>query len=264
MTTPVLVLGAAGSFGANLVQAILGTDRPVVAVAARRADLDALVRRLPEGGRVTTLVGSVEDDDCARALADALRTLPEPPLQALVNLQQTCERGRLLDQAPGFLEQILHKELFPHLHAARHLLPLLGASGRCARYLVVGMPYAGTPWAGYGHYSVAAAAMRMLIQVLRQETRDGPVRVQQLVIGAPVRTEENTHCACEAWPEALAVARHAARVLTCAEDTAAFIEFASESGIRASRQRDRHAIAAREGLLREGTQALADPDLTRT
>lgn len=264
MTTPVLVLGAAGSFGANLVQAILGTDRPVVAVAPRRTDLEALVPRLPEGARVTTLVGSVENDGCARDLADALRALPQPPLQALVNLQQTCERGRLLDQAPGFLEHILHKELLPHLHAARHLLPLLGASGRCARYLVVGMPYAGTPWAGYGHYSVAAAAMRMLIQVLRQETSDGPVRVQQLVIGAPVRTEENTHCACEAWPDALAVARHAARVLTSAEDTAAFIEFASESGMPTSPQRDRRAIAARESSLRESTRVLADPDLKRT
>lgn len=232
MKPPVLVLGAAGGFGASLVEALLETNKPVVAVGAERDALDKLAERFAGRGRLTTIAGSVDGDERAGALADTLRALPAPPLHALVNLQKSCERGRLLDQAPDFLERKLREELFPHLHAARHLLPVLGASGRCARYLVVGMPYAGTPWLGYGHYSIAAAAARMLIQVLRQEADDTPVRVQQLVLDAPVRTEDNVHCACPGWPDALAVARHAAAVLAAPDDTATFIPFDPNRGTR--------------------------------
>lgn len=231
MKPPVLVLGAGGAFGSRLVEAVLESGKPVVAVAPRPDVVEALVQRYGGlSGRFAALVGSTDEDAGAAALARALRALPVPPLQALVNLQKACVRGRLLDLAPDFLAGVLRDELFPHLHAARHLLPVLASHGRCARYLVVGMPYAGTPWAGYGHYSVAAAAMRMLVQVLRQEALDTPVRVQQLVIDAPVRTEDNAHCACQAWPEALAVARHAAAVLAASDDSETFIPFDSAGG----------------------------------
>jgi NAD(P)-dependent dehydrogenase (short-subunit alcohol dehydrogenase family) len=230
MKSPVLVLDAAGSFGASLVQAQLEAGRPVVAVGEEVQALRQLTERFAGRGRLVTLVGSAHDDAAAADLALALRELPSPPLNALINLQKSCTRGRLLDQAPGFLEHTLRVELFPHLHAARHLLPLLGASGRCARYLIVGAPYAGTSWLGYGHYSIAAAAIRMLVQVLRQETMDSSVRVQQLTIDAPVRTDENRQCACAGWPDGLAVARHAAAVLDAPDDAAVFIPFDSRHG----------------------------------
>jgi NAD(P)-dependent dehydrogenase (short-subunit alcohol dehydrogenase family) len=225
----VLVLGAGGEFGGRLVEAVLESGKPVVAVAPDAPGVDALVRRF--GGRCHALAGSTDDDTGASALAKALRALPVRPLQALVNLQRSCVRGRLLDQPPDFLEGVMRGELFPHLHAARHVLPVLASSGRCGRYLVVGMPYAGTPWAGYGHYSVAAAAVRMLVQVLRHESLDSPVRVQQLVIDAPVRTQENARFACRAWPEAMAVARHAARLLTEPEATDTFVQFDPPRGV---------------------------------
>jgi hypothetical protein len=50
------------------------------------------------------------------------------------------------------------------------------------------------------------------------------------VIDAPVRTEDNAHCACQAWPEALAVARHAAAVLAASDDSETFIPFDSAGG----------------------------------
>lgn len=228
---PVLVLGAEGDFGARLVEAVLESGKPVIAVISDRPGAGTLLERFGDRAGFHVITGSTRDDAAAAALARLLRGLPVPPLQAVVNLQQTCVRGRLLDLPPAFLEGVMRDELFPHLHAARHLLPVLASRGRCARYLVVGMPYAGTPWAGYGHYSVAAAAMRMLVQVLHQESMDSTVRVQQLVIDAPVRTGDNAHCACQAWPEALAVARHAARVLAEPEATATFIQFDPAHGI---------------------------------
>jgi NAD(P)-dependent dehydrogenase (short-subunit alcohol dehydrogenase family) len=229
---PVLVLGAGGEFGGRLVQAVLEIGKPVVAVAPDGETVDALAKRFAgRRGRLSAIRGSTDDDVGAASLARALRALPVPPLQVLVNLQKSCVRGRLLDQAPDLLEGVMREVLFPHLHAARHLLPVLASSGRCARYLVVGIPYAGTPWAGYGHYSVAAAAMRMLTQVLHQESLDSPVRVQQLVIDAPVRTRENARRACQAWPEAMAVARHAARLLAEPDATAPFIQFDPARGV---------------------------------
>lgn len=230
MKAPVVVLGATSGFGADLVEAVLDSGSPVIGVGADRAELDALARRFPGRGRFVAVTGSTGDDAQAARLAEALRALPVPPRQALVNLQGSCVRGRLLDQPPERLERALRELLLPQLHAARHLLPLLASSGRCARYLVVGTPYAGTPWAGYGHYSVTAAAIRMLIQVLRQEADDTPVRVQQLVIDAPVRNADNAHCACPDWPEAAEVARAAAALLAGANDQATFIQFDSHRG----------------------------------
>lgn len=226
---PVLVLGANGAFGASLAGAVLASGKPVLAVGVDEAALDTL-RQTHAGRQLRTLSGSVASDAGAAALAASLRSLPVIPRQALVNLQAGCVRGRLLDESPGLMERALHEHLLPQLYAARHLVPVLASSGRCARYLVVGTPYAGTPWAGYGHYSVAAAAIRMLIHVLRQETADTPVRVQQLVIDSPVRSEDNAHCACPDWPDATQVARLAAEVLDRPEDGSTFIPFQAECG----------------------------------
>jgi hypothetical protein len=104
-------------------------------------------------------------------------------------------------------------------------LPLLAESGRCARYLVIGGPNADTSWLGYGHHSVAAAATRMLVQVLRREATDTPVRVQQLVVSKPVRTEDNARCACPEWPDAVSVGRYAVNVLASADTSGAVVRF---------------------------------------
>jgi NAD(P)-dependent dehydrogenase (short-subunit alcohol dehydrogenase family) len=230
VTAPVLVLGAASGFGTSLVEAVLATGKPVVGIDADTAVLEVLAQRIAGRGRFMAIAGSTMDDDSAGKLAATLRELPVPPRQALVNLQGSCVRGRLLAQPADMLESTLRERLMPQLHAARHLLPLLASSGRCARYLVVGTPYAGTPWAGYGHYSVTAAAIRMLIQVLRNEAEDTPVRVQQLVIDSPVRSEENAHCACPEWPEVTAVARAAAAMLDRPDDLATFLQFDAYRG----------------------------------
>ncbi|HEX7719406.1 MAG TPA: hypothetical protein VF389_06345, partial [Woeseiaceae bacterium] len=162
------------------------------------------------------------------ALASALREQPVSPLIAIVNLHITCERGRLLGHDADLLERTLQKEVLPHMHAARHLLPMLAETGRCARFLVIGGPQGDTSWLGYGHHSVAAAATRMLVCALRRESEDSPVRVQQLVIGKPVRTEENAKCACPEWPDALSVGRYAMKVLTGNAMTGAVVRYEAQ------------------------------------
>src|SRR3546814_13447028 len=79
--------------------------------------------------------------------------------------------------------------------AARHLLPLLAEHGH-GGYVLIGGPGAEHPWAGYGHYSIGAAALRMLARVLHDEARTLPVRVQLLAIDSPARTDANARPAC--------------------------------------------------------------------
>src|SRR3546814_1827854 len=78
------------------------------------------------------------------------------------------ERGRLIDQPEEFLRRRLDEDLLPHLFAARHLLPLLAGHGH-GGYVLIGGPGAEHPWAGYGHYSIGAAALRMLARVRSEE-----------------------------------------------------------------------------------------------
>lgn len=221
---PVLVLGATDGLGLGLVEAGLEAGYPIVAAGDDREQLDALRERFAGRGKVSTVEGSVQTDAGAAALARSLRELPVPPVVAIVNLHVQCERGRLLEHDAVFLERVLQREVLPHMHAARHLLGLLAESGRCARYLVMGGPNADTSWVGYGHHSIAAAATRMLVRALRRETEDSPVRVQQLVVSKPVRTEQNARCACPEWPDALSVGRYAVKVLA-GSDTDAVLRF---------------------------------------
>ena len=223
--SPVLVLGATDGLGLGLVEAVLEAGYPAVGVDDDAGALDGLRERFAAYGKLATFPGSTGSDADAANLVHRLRELPVQPLAAIVNLPVTCERGLLLEHDSGFLERILHREVIPQLTAARHLLPLLAESGRVARYLVIGGPNADTSWVGYGHHSIAAAATRMLVRALRRETSESPVRVQQLVIGKPVRTEANAHRACPEWPDALSVGRHAARMLAGGDTSEAVVRF---------------------------------------
>jgi NAD(P)-dependent dehydrogenase (short-subunit alcohol dehydrogenase family) len=227
---PVLVLGATDGLGVGLVEAALEAGYPVLAVGDDLEQLDLIRERFARRGKVTVIKGSVDSDSKAATLVCTLRDLTHPPLVAVINLHVDRQRARLTEQNADFLESTFQKEVIPHMHAARHLLPLLAESGRCARYLVIGGPNADTSWLGYGHHSVAAAATRMLVQVLRREMTDTPVRVQQLVVGTPVRTEANARCACPEWPDALSVGRYMVHVLTSADTSDAVVRFDSAFG----------------------------------
>jgi NAD(P)-dependent dehydrogenase (short-subunit alcohol dehydrogenase family) len=224
---PVLVLGATDGLGTGLVEAGLEAGYPILAVGEDRELTEGLHERFAGHGKLSTLQGSVWTNADAAGLAGSLRELPLAPLVAIINIPVTCERGRLLQQDAEFLARVLQREVIPHMNAARHLLPLLAESGRRARYLVMGGPNGDTSWVGYGHHSVAAAATRMLVRALRRETEDTPVRVQQLVVGKPVRTEQNKRCACPEWPDAVSVGRYAVKVLTDSDTNDAVVRYQS-------------------------------------
>jgi NAD(P)-dependent dehydrogenase (short-subunit alcohol dehydrogenase family) len=208
MKAALLVLGATGIVGRGIVQAAVGAGRPVIAVARDPAGLEQLRAAHPDAD-ITVLAGSVADDDDGAALAAALREIARPIAGVVAAVTGPGGRGRLLDQPTAALRCKLDADLLPHLAAARALLPLLADAGRGGSYVLIGGPGSELPWAGYGHRSVAAAALRMLACVLHDEARAMGIRVQLLSVDAPVRIEAQRANACPQWPTATAIGRRA-------------------------------------------------------
>jgi NAD(P)-dependent dehydrogenase (short-subunit alcohol dehydrogenase family) len=202
-----VVLGATGCLGREVVAEALRGGHDVVAVARDAVTLDALVAAHP-GAALLPLAASLSSDAGGDALGERLDALGRPIAGVIAAIRGTPMRGRLLDQPGDFLRRRIDEDLLPHLFAARQLLPRLSASA-LGRYVLVGGPGADFPWAGYGHHSIAEAALRMLARVLHDEARALDVRVHLLGVNAPLRTPQNARHACDAWPSAVAVARRA-------------------------------------------------------
>jgi NAD(P)-dependent dehydrogenase (short-subunit alcohol dehydrogenase family) len=214
MAKPVLVLGAGGELGSAVVSALLGRGRPVIAVAAERADLDGLSRPA-DGPELLRLSGHTGSETAAAVLANAVRLLRRPPNAVVAMIGGAYTPGRLLDHPVDKLRRKLDEDLFPHLIAARHLLPVLADTGAPGNWLLLGGPAADTPWAGYGHLSVAQAALRMLARALREEMLGSAVRVQQLSVCAPLHTTDKFDCAGAAWPLPEEVGEQVADLIAC-------------------------------------------------
>ncbi|WP_407353536.1 SDR family NAD(P)-dependent oxidoreductase [Luteimonas sp. R10] len=211
MSPVLLVLGATGCAGRGVVEAAVAAGRAVLAVAEDAAALQAL-RQQHARADLGVLAALLRSDGDAAALAEAVRRRGRrlEAVVAAIGGEGAC--GRLLDQPAEVLRSTLDRDLLPHLVAARHLFPLLPASQR-TRYLLVGGPGGSYPWAGYGHRSIAAAALRMLARVLHEEARREGVRVQLLSVDAPLRGADDDVHACAEWPQAAAVGRRALALL---------------------------------------------------
>ena len=231
MKPAVLVLGATGTVGRAVVRAAVEAAWPVVAVARDTEALQARRRQHPLAN-LETLVGSVADDAAADSLVTALQKLGRPFAGVIAALGAGDERGRLLDQPVDQLRHAFDDAVIPQLAAARHLLPWLAASGRNCGYVMIGGPGGRNPWAGYGHRSISAAAVRMLARVLHGEARAFSVRLQLLEVESPVRTDANEKHACEQWPCVDHIGRKALALLAHRNDarcTEAVVDYRSEA-----------------------------------
>lgn len=207
----VLVLGAAGPLGLGIVDAALEAGRPVIAVAEAASALDALRARAADRP-LEVLEASLVTEHDAAAVAERLDAAGHrlDGVVAAIGGESAC--GRLLDQPADVLRRTLDEELLPHLAAARHLFPLLARQSRSG-YVLVGGPGADYPWAGYGHRSIAAAALRMLARVLHEEARQAGLQVHLLSVEASERGAGPCSSLDMPWPQARAAGRRALSLL---------------------------------------------------
>ncbi len=183
MARTLVVLGAGAATGDGVVEAALAAGRPVVAVGDDAEALHSLAVR-HAGAALRTVVQSIASDADAAALMHRLRGLGVAVDGVVAALGQVQPCGRLLDEPAEVLQRTFDQDLLPHLFAARHLFPLLGAGS--AGYVLVGGPGGDYPWAGYGHCSIVAAALRMMARVLHDEAAQHGLRVQLLSVEAPL------------------------------------------------------------------------------
>jgi NAD(P)-dependent dehydrogenase (short-subunit alcohol dehydrogenase family) len=247
MKPAVLILGATGTIGRGAVKAAVDAGWPVVAVARDAQAVEELRRRHPDAP-LQVLPGSVSDDAGAAELVAELQRLDRPFAGVIAALGAGGERGRLLDQSSDQLRHAFDDVVLPHLVAARHLLPWLAASGRNCGYVVIGGPGGRHPWAGYGHRSIAAAAVRMLARVLHGEARQFSVRLQLLEVESPVRTDDNEKHACEQWPCVEHIGRKALELLRHRNDARcmeAVVDYRSDACVNGDLDETRRAASGR-------------------
>jgi len=210
--SPLVVLGATGVIGRAVVRAAVETGRPVVAMARDLRHLEQLRLELP-GSDVTVLAGTIAGDADGERLAAMLRRDGRPIAGVVDAMSGDTGRGRLIDHPTEVLRRAFDDDLLPHLSAARPLIPLLAEAKRGGSYVLIGGPGSETPWSNYGFRSVAAAALRMLACVLHDEAHSLDVRVQLLLVDAPVRGDLPCRHACPEWPSAVAVGRRALQLI---------------------------------------------------
>jgi NAD(P)-dependent dehydrogenase (short-subunit alcohol dehydrogenase family) len=207
-----VVLGATGALGRGVVRAAVAAGRRVVAVGEDRGELGALRVLHPDADlviRTTTIATDVD----ARQLAASLRREERPLAGVIDAIPASPGRGRLIDQPADVLRETLQTDLLPHLSAARQLIPLLAETKRRGSYVLIGGPGSDAAWLNYGCRSVAAAALRMLANVLHDEARSLDVRVQMLSVGTPVRGESQCAHQCPEWPSGFEIGRRALQLI---------------------------------------------------
>ena len=224
-----VVLEAAGTLGRGVVAAALEAGHPVVAVDHRREALSALPAPAAPHPPLIRVDGDVRSEAAALQLAETLRGIGRPLAAVVVAGDVGGLRGRLLDQPLDASCSALLAALAPPLAAARHLLPLLADHGRGGSFVLIGGPGGVHPWAGYGHRSVAEAALRMLARVLHREARALGVRAQLLATGTPLAALPAPGPQAQAviaQSLALSIGRRVLQLLAPGASVEAIVEFA--------------------------------------
>ncbi|MFY0184016.1 aklaviketone reductase [Stenotrophomonas maltophilia] len=219
----VLVLGGTGSVGQGIVAALLEAGSPVLVVGRDPGRLAALQEQFADEPGLEVLLGSLGDDGSARTVAERIGGRPRALAAVVDAMGGPYNRGRVTDRSGDALLQALQADVMPHVHAGRHLLPLVRGGAQARRYVLVGGPAGFKPWAGHGESSITMSATRMYAQVLHQEAQALGVRAQMLEVCDPVCTPANAAKACIEWPSALLVGRRVVSLLDNCTDNRAIV-----------------------------------------
>lgn len=197
----VLVAGGAGAVGEGIVRALLAAGA-TVAVPSRDAQrLDALRHTLPADAleRFAPVVGNLGTVKGAEAIRDDLVGRLGHVDHAVASLGGWWSGPPLAELAIGDWRRVLDDHLTAHFVTARTFLPLVATRPGGSYTFLVG-PAGETPVAGAAPVSVAVAGVLMLKRAFAQEFRHTGVRVNELMVYAPVTRDR---AAAEAPPDAI-------------------------------------------------------------
>jgi NAD(P)-dependent dehydrogenase (short-subunit alcohol dehydrogenase family) len=177
------VAGGTGNVGRYLVRALLERGARVIVPSRTAEHLEALRATIDadHGPRLITMVGDLSDETDALRVQEHLRT--HPLHGAVASLGRFMPAPSLLSAPVGDLRAALNDYVIAHFQAARTLIPLIEDGGS---YTFINGPLAFEPmFEGTGLVSVVTAAQAMLARVLFKESKDRPIRVNEVVVYTP-------------------------------------------------------------------------------
>ena len=183
----VVVAGGTGAVGEGLVRGLLRAGATVAVPSRDEARLAALRERLGDaaGDRFHPVVGNVGVVKGAEALRDELVARLGRVDHAVASLGGGWSGPPLAELSIGDWRRVLDDNLTAHFVAARTFLPVVAArAGGSYTFLVA--PAGETPVPGASPVSVAVAGLLMLKRAFAQEFRHTGVRVNEVMVYAPV------------------------------------------------------------------------------
>ncbi|WP_415183371.1 SDR family NAD(P)-dependent oxidoreductase [Phaeovulum sp.] len=156
------IIGASDGIGAALAQEWAGRGARLILSARRAERLDDLIKSLGDGHLAVPL--DIEKPDTIRAAAEQIAAIG--PLDRIVHLAALYDPGRISDQDPDRVAQIVSVNLTGSFHIARIAPKLLRAGGQLALCGSVA-GYIGLPQGQI--YSATKAGVINLTQSLRAE-----------------------------------------------------------------------------------------------
>ncbi|MGD0955598.1 MAG: SDR family oxidoreductase [Candidatus Acidiferrales bacterium] len=207
----VLVIGATGDVGQGIVSVLLRSGYRVIAASRGEERLRGLVQRLGFPAALRTLRGSVENEATAAALLAAIREGSDSLDAVITTVSAPRKSGVLLfDRSADDLSQVLRDNLITHFVSAKTFIPAIANGGA---YLSIGGGLADFVRPGFGHHSMAQAALRMMLRTLAVELSDRPVVVRELLIASMVNGESRRSIAQPEWVTDLDVGEHVRAIL---------------------------------------------------
>lgn len=202
----VLITGAAGGIGTQLVRQFLDNGDIVIAVDGAGAALDQLGRTVGAGSHLITQLVDVTDEVAVGALADLIRTRGGG-LDVLITCHGCFPIIPFEELTPQDWRHVLDVNLTGTFLAVRALLPLMRDQG-WGRIVTIGSSsvFEGTP--GQAPYVAAKAGLVGLSRSLAREVGKYGITVNVVTPGLTV-----TPVVVESFPEEILTARRNRRAI---------------------------------------------------
>jgi NAD(P)-dependent dehydrogenase (short-subunit alcohol dehydrogenase family) len=180
----IVVAGGTGNVGRYLVRALLEQSARVIVPSRSAENLEGLRASIgvDHRERLITIVGDLSDETDAVRVQQHLRT-HRPLHGAIASLGRFIPAPSVLSAPIADVRAALNDYVIAHFQSARTLIPLIEDNGS---YTIINGPLAfDAMFEGTGLVSIVTAAQAMLARVLFKERKDGPVRVNEVVVYTP-------------------------------------------------------------------------------